>query len=93
MGQSAAGTGASVDVTNGRLVASARRVNAVRTEEAPQSLVMPSRRKVQALAPPAGSYPPLRRARGPLPVPWIRGTPYYCIKVQSPRGYLLAAWQ
>jgi hypothetical protein len=42
MGQSAAGIGAPVDMTNGRLVAQARRVNAARAEEAPQSLVIPS---------------------------------------------------
>jgi hypothetical protein len=44
----------------------------------------------QALAPPTGSYPPLRRARGPLSVPWNRGTPYYRMKARSPRGYLLS---
>jgi hypothetical protein len=41
-GQSTVGTGATVDVTDGRLTARARRVNAARAEEAPQSSVMPS---------------------------------------------------
>jgi hypothetical protein len=41
-GQSAAGTGVAVDVTDGTLIARARRVNAARAEEAPQSPVMPS---------------------------------------------------
>jgi hypothetical protein len=40
-----------------------------------------------ALAPPAGSYPPLRRARGPLSVPWKWGTRYYSMKVLCPCGY------
>jgi hypothetical protein len=40
-----------------------------------------------ALAPPAGSYPPLRRARGPLSVPWNRGIHYYSMKVRCPCGY------
>jgi hypothetical protein len=39
--QSATGTGASVDVTDGRLTARSCRVNAARAEEAPRSLVMP----------------------------------------------------
>jgi hypothetical protein len=34
-GQSAVGTGATIDLTDGRLTAWARRVNAARTEEAP----------------------------------------------------------
>jgi hypothetical protein len=42
MGQSATGTGVTVDVTDGRLTAWAHRVNAARAEEAPQSPVMPS---------------------------------------------------
>jgi hypothetical protein len=41
-GQSAAGTGAIVDMTDGRLIAWARRVNVARAEEAPQSPVMQS---------------------------------------------------
>jgi hypothetical protein len=36
----------------------------------------------QALAPPTGLQPPLRRARGPLSVPWNRGTPYYSKKAR-----------
>jgi hypothetical protein len=45
VGQSVVGTDVAVDVTEGELTA--------RT-----SPVMPRRRKVQVLAPPAGSYPP-----------------------------------
>jgi hypothetical protein len=41
-GQSAVGTCVTVDVTDGRLTARARRVNAARAEEAPQSPVIPS---------------------------------------------------
>jgi hypothetical protein len=40
-----------------------------RAKMAPQSPVMPCWREVQVLAPPAGSHPPLRWARGPLSVP------------------------
>jgi hypothetical protein len=58
MGQSAAGIGVAVDMTEDGLAvittASARKQRANRG---------------QALAPPTGSYPPLRRARGPLSVP------------------------
>jgi hypothetical protein len=42
----------------------------------------------QTLAPPVGSFPPLRRARGPLSVPWIRGTPYYNMKTRCKCSYL-----
>jgi hypothetical protein len=36
------------------------------------------------LAPPVDSHPPLRRARGPLSVPWIRGTLFYSMKTSHP---------
>jgi hypothetical protein len=38
----------------------------------------------QILAPPAGSHPPLRWARGPLSVPRIRGTLFYSMKTPHP---------
>jgi hypothetical protein len=52
-----------------------------RMEEAHQSTNL-------ALAPPVGLYPPLRRAQGPLSVPWKRGTHYYSMKVPRPCDYL-----
>jgi hypothetical protein len=55
-GQSAAGTDVAVGVTKGGL--------AVITSASARK-----QRANQALAPPAGSYPPLRWARGPLSVP------------------------
>jgi hypothetical protein len=38
----------------------------------------------QTLAPPIGSHPPLRQARGPLLVPRIRGTLFYSMKTLHP---------
>jgi hypothetical protein len=55
-GQPATGTGVTVGVTEGGL--------ALITSASAQK-----QRANQALAPPAGSFPPLRRARGPLSLP------------------------
>jgi hypothetical protein len=74
-GQSTTGTGVAVGVTEGGLAL-------IMSASAQKQHVN------QALALPAGSFPPLRRARGPLSVPWIRGTPYYSVKARCPRGYL-----
>jgi hypothetical protein len=67
--QSAEKMGTTVGVTNDRLTACARWVNTARAKEVPRSLAMLCLHKIQVLAPPAGSHPPLRWARGPLSVP------------------------
>jgi hypothetical protein len=76
-GQSAAGTCVAVGVTMGGLA-----VIASTGAQGSEPIAN------QTLAPPVGSYPPLRRAQGPLSVPWIRGTPYYSMKTRCSCGDL-----
>jgi hypothetical protein len=75
-GQLASGGGMAVGVTiSGLAVTASTGTQEQRANRQPNS------------APPAGSHPPLRRARGPLSVPWIRGTPYYGMKARCLCGY------
>jgi hypothetical protein len=67
--QSAEKTGTMVGVTDGRLTACARWVNTTHAKEMPRSPATLGLHKIQILAPPAGSHPPLRWARGPLSIP------------------------
>jgi hypothetical protein len=66
MGQSVAETDMAVDVTEGGLTAGMS-VDALKGRANHRSGHVEA--KYKALAPPAGSHPPLRWARGPLSVP------------------------
>jgi hypothetical protein len=75
-GQSAAGTGMAVGVAmGGPAVTAPTGAQEHRTNR--QSNFGPTCRLV----------PPLRQARGPLSVPWIKGTPYYGMKARCLCGY------
>jgi hypothetical protein len=78
--QTAAKTGATVGVTSSKLTACARWVSTAHAKKMLWSPVMKNLCRMQVMAPPVGSRPPLRWARGPLSVPWIRGTPCYKVK-------------
>jgi hypothetical protein len=67
VGQLAAETDMAVDVTEGGLTVGAS-ADVLKQRANHQSGHVEAR--LQALAPPAGSHPPLRRTRGPLSVPY-----------------------